>query len=146
MDLVAPNLKELRQKSVSFDSHYAAAAMCSPSRSTMLTGLYTHQNGMFLTNTQGLVGSPVPTPDLDKGFPNWGSILNSSDFRYNTYWWGKWHLSGDDATTPNFARHYGFVDGGLPCPAPNGAPGQGLGVDPLTAGVFTNWLDTYMAV
>ena len=144
MDLVAPDLKELREKSVTFDSHYAAATMCSPSRSTMLTGLYTHQNGMFLTNTQGLFGSPVPTPDLDVGFPTWGSILNGPDFRYNTYWWGKWHLSGNDATTPRFAQQYGFVDGGLPCPAPNGGPGQGLGVDPLTASVFTNWLDSYM--
>ena len=139
MDLAAPHLAELRQKSVSFDNHFTAATMCSPSRAALLTGLYTHQNGMFLTNTQGLVGS-IPTPSLDPGFPTWGSVLKSAEFGYNTYWWGKWHLSGNDQTTPDYAKEYGFTTGGLPCPAPNGAPGQGLGVDPVTASVFKNWL------
>jgi arylsulfatase A-like enzyme len=96
---------------------------------------------MFLTNTQGLIpGSPEP-PDLDRGFPTWGSILNSPQFRYNTYWWGKWHLSGNDATTPDYAEQYGFTTGGLPCPSPNGNPGQGLGVDPLINLVFQKWLN-----
>ena len=138
MDEYAPNLAELRAKSVSFDAHYAAATMCTPSRSTMLTGLYTHQNGIFLTNT------PIAqVPDLDPGFPTWGSILNSSDFRYNTYWWGKWHLSSNDATTPEYAQQYGFVDGGLPCPAPNTGLGRGLQGDPLSVETFQNWLSTY---
>ena len=140
MDAAAPNLKALREQSVSFDAHYAAATMCSPSRSTLLTGLYTHQNGMFLTNTAGLIAGAPGTPDLDTGFPTWGSILNSPQFRYNTYWWGKWHLAGDDATTQDYIKPYGFTAGGLPCPSPNGAPGQGLGVDPLTNYAFQNWL------
>lgn len=58
LDAAAPNLAALRQQSVSFDAHFAAATACSPSRSTMLTGLYTHQNGMFLTNAQGLAANP----------------------------------------------------------------------------------------
>ncbi len=115
MDIHAPNLKELREKSVSFESHYAAAAMCTPSRSTMLTGLYTHQNGIFLTNT------PIAqVPDLDPGFPTWGSILNSPDFRYNTYWWGKWHLSSNDATTPDYAQR--MVSSMAVCLAPRPTP------------------------
>lgn len=141
LDEVAPNLAQLRSQSVSFERQYVAATMCSPSRSTLLTGLYTHQNGMFLTNTGGLEGGPS-TPSLDPGFPTWGSILNSAQFGYKTYWWGKWHLSLDDATDPGYAEQYGFNDGGLPCPAPNGGPGQGLGVDPVTTQVFKNWLAT----
>src|SRR5262245_27673386 len=50
MDQAAPNIAQLRKQSVSFASQYAAATACSPSRSCLLTGLYTHQNGMFLTN------------------------------------------------------------------------------------------------
>jgi arylsulfatase A-like enzyme len=136
MDIAAPNLAELRRQSVSFDYHCAAAAMCSPSRSTMLTGLYSHQNGMFLT----MAGTPQ-TPSLQPGFPTWGSILSSAEFRYNTYWWGKWHLSANDTTTPDFAEQYGFNMGGLPCPSPNTGPGLGLGTDPVTTGVFTSWLN-----
>lgn len=138
MDKHATNLAELRQKSVSFESNFAVAAMCTPSRSTMLTGLYTHQNGMFLTNT------PIAAvPDLDPGFPTWGSILNGPDFGYNTYWWGKWHLSNNDETTPDYAQQYGFIDGGLPCPAPNTGLGRGLQGDPLTVEAFQTWLTEY---
>src|SRR5215471_4108380 len=75
-DQAAPNLAQLRKQSVSFNSHYAAATACSPSRSCMLTGLYTHQNGMFLTNVQGLAGQPS-TPDLNPGFPTWGTLLSN---------------------------------------------------------------------
>lgn len=144
MDQAAPNLAQLRQQSVSFGSHYAAATACSPSRSCMLTGLYTHQNGMFLTNATGLPGE-LPTPDLNPGFPTWGSILSSPHFGYNTFWWGKWHLSKDDQTTPDYATRYGFT-GGLPCPSPNGGPGQGLGVDPQTTTTFKNWLNSSAAL
>lgn len=140
LDAAAPNLAALRQRSVSFDAHYAAANMCSPSRSTMLTGLYTHQNGMFLTNAQGLAGQP-PTPSLNPGFPTWGSILRSAQFGYQTFWWGKWHLSGDDQSSCDYASKYGF-SGGLPVPSPNGGPGQGLGVDPQTTQVFKDWLNS----
>jgi arylsulfatase A-like enzyme len=139
MDQAAPNLAGLRAQAVSFGHHCSAANACSPSRSTLLTGLYTHQNGMFLTNTKGLAGGT--TPSLNTGFPNWGSVLSSDDFGYNTYWWGKWHLSADDADGPEYAKEYGFDDGGLPSPSPNGGPGQGQGVDPVTTQVFKNWLD-----
>src|SRR2546430_1555543 len=97
MDQAAPNLACLRQQSVAFASHYAAATACSPSRSCLLTGLYTHQTGMFLTNAAGLPGE-LPTPDLNAGFPTLGSILSSPPFGYNTFLWGKWHLFADDPT------------------------------------------------
>ncbi len=140
MDQAAPNLACLRQQSVAFASHYAAATACSPSRSCLLTGLYTHQTGMFLTNATGLPGE-LPTPDLNPGFPTWGSILSSPQFGYNTFWWGKWHLSADDQTSQDYITRYGFT-GGLPCPSPNGGPGQGLGVDPQTTTAFKNWFST----
>ncbi len=145
MDQAAPRLAELRGDSVSFGHHCAAANACSPSRSTLLTGLYTHQSGMFLTNVEGLAGQGS-TPSLNPGFPTWGSILSSDDFGYNTYWWGKWHLAIDDSETPDWAERYGFDDGGLPCPSPNGGPGQGQGVDPVTTQVFKNWLNEASAL
>ena len=139
LDQAAPNLAALRNQSVSFDYHFAAATACSPSRSAMVTGLYTHQTGMFLTNAQGLAGQPQ-TPDLNPGFPTWGTILSGAHFGYQTFWWGKWHLSANDQTTCDYSK-YGFR-GGLPCPSPNGGPGQGLGVDPQTTQAFQNWLNS----
>lgn len=137
LDDAAPNMAALRQQSVSFDSHFAAATACSPSRSTITTGLYTHQNGMFLTNAQGLAGQP-PTPDMNPGFPTYGSILGSEGFGYNSYWWGKWHLSSNDQTTCDYTA-YGFK-GNLPCPSPDGGPGQGLNQDPVITQIFQAWL------
>ncbi|WP_053005474.1 sulfatase-like hydrolase/transferase [Neobacillus vireti] len=136
LDQAAPNLAKLRSESVSFDAHYAAATACSPSRSTLLTGLYTHQNAMFLTNVEGLAGVP-PTPDLNPNFPTWGSILQG-DFGYRTFWWGKWHLSIDCPLD-----RYGFQRDALPCPSPTGGPGEGLNVDPTIADLFIDWLEGY---
>lgn len=38
-----PNLYWFWQRGVKFGSHYAASQMCTPSRSAIVTGLYTHQ-------------------------------------------------------------------------------------------------------
>lgn len=155
MDMVAPNLLRLRNESVSFAGHYTASNMCSPARSTMLTGLYTHQNGMFLTNLTSLTsgGAAISTPSLNPGFPTYGSILSSPDFGYTTVWYGKWHLSTNDQSDPCDYSMYGFSAPGTPhpcptpsepigqlCPSPNGAPGQGLQYDYCIAETFVNWL------
>ena len=42
-----PNLDRLAARSVRFRTAYVSQASCSPSRSTMLTGLYPHANGQF---------------------------------------------------------------------------------------------------
>ena len=44
-----PNLDRLRQRSVSFESHYSASNMCTPSRGVLTTGLYSHQTGCLYT-------------------------------------------------------------------------------------------------
>ncbi|XP_014767795.1 N-sulphoglucosamine sulphohydrolase [Octopus bimaculoides] len=42
-----PNLNQLAKRSVVFNRAYASVSSCSPSRSTILTGLPQHQNGMY---------------------------------------------------------------------------------------------------
>ncbi len=42
---VTPNLDQLAAEGVLFDNAYVTHASCSPSRSSILTGLYPHQNG-----------------------------------------------------------------------------------------------------
>jgi arylsulfatase A-like enzyme len=126
-----PNLQRLRRDSVSFARHYTAANDCSPSRSTLLTGLYTHQTGCLITG-----GST-----LDPGFPTWGSMLR--EHGYHTRWYGKWHLThGDNRWTAGEGaralERYGFAGGSYP--SPDGAPGQGWRRDPAIAGQFEQWL------
>jgi arylsulfatase A-like enzyme len=125
-----PNLRRLSQGAVSFGRHYTASNDCSPARSTMLTGLYTHQTGCMITG-----GST-----LDPGFPTWGTMLR--EHGYSTRWLGKWHLThGDNRWTylsgEQALERYGF-DGGV-FPSPDGAPGQGWKVDPHIARRFADW-------
>ncbi len=125
-----PNLQRLSQGSVSFARHYTASNDCSPSRSALLTGLYTHQTGCMITG-----GST-----LDPGFPTWGSMLR--EHGYATRWLGKWHVTHGDnrwneLTGEQALERYGF-DGGV-FPSPDGAPGQGWRVDPHIARRFSDW-------
>jgi arylsulfatase A-like enzyme len=126
-----PNLARLRDGGVCFDSHYTASNDCTPARSTMLTGLYTHQTGCMITG-----GST-----LNPGFPTWGTMLREHGYR--TWWYGKWHLThGDNHWTAlldsNALEKYGFSGGTYP--SPDGGPGQGWTVDPFIAAQFQEWV------
>ena len=43
----SPNLDALAKKGVRFTKAYASVSSCSPSRASIFTGLYSHQNGMY---------------------------------------------------------------------------------------------------
>ncbi len=128
-----PNLTALREGAVTFARHYSASNDCTPARSTLLTGLYTHQTGCMITGAS----------TLDPGFPTWGSILR--EHGYHTRWLGKWHLTHHDnrwtaAKGERELERYGFAGGVFP--SPDGAPGQGWRVDPQIATRFAEWLNT----
>lgn len=127
-----PNLARLRRRGVSFGNHYTAANDCTPARAAMLTGLYTHQTGCMITG-----GST-----LDPGFPTWGTMLR--EHGYQTYWYGKWHLTHGDNWWDSYfdsgaLEPYGFSGGTYP--SPDGAPGQGWRIDPHIVHQFERWLD-----
>ncbi|HUB72692.1 MAG TPA: sulfatase-like hydrolase/transferase [Solirubrobacteraceae bacterium] len=125
-----PNIQRLRRGAVSFARHYTASNDCTPARSTLLTGLYTHQTGCMITG-----GST-----LDPGIPTWGTMLREQG--YLTRWLGKWHLTHGDnhwnaISGEEALERYGFAGGVYP--SPDGAPGQGWRVDPQIAEAFSEW-------
>jgi arylsulfatase A-like enzyme len=125
-----PNIQRLHSEGVSFARHYTVSNDCTPSRSAMLTGLYTHQTGCLITG-----GST-----LDPAFPTWGTLLRERG--YDTRWYGKWHLTHHDnwwrgAAGERALAPYGFAGGTFP--SPDGAPGQGWRVDPHIASQFEDW-------
>lgn len=130
LDRLLPNIARIRQRAVSFERYYTASNACTPARSTMLSGLYTHQTGVMLT-----AGNSVTT--LSPGFPTWGSMLREQG--YSTNWYGKWHLSDHADNVPGGMEEYGF-DGGT-YPSPNGGAGLGLRADPGSADQFVEWFD-----
>jgi arylsulfatase A-like enzyme len=125
-----PNLERLRGEGVSFERHYTASNDCTPARSTLLTGLHTHQTGCMITG-----GST-----LDPDFPTWGSMLR--EHGYHTRWLGKWHLTHHDnhwneSNGERSLERYGFAGGVYP--SPDGGPGQGWHRDPHIARSFADW-------
>ncbi|NWG12220.1 MAG: sulfatase-like hydrolase/transferase [Acidobacteria bacterium] len=78
----APNLNKLASESIVFERAYVSQPVCTPSRSTVLTGLWPHQNGCTENN--------LP---LAENIPCLPEIL--ADPEYRTGYFGKWHL-GDE--------------------------------------------------
>jgi arylsulfatase A-like enzyme len=127
---ITPNIWSIAEGGVTFANHYTASNDCTPARSTLLTGLHTHQTGCMITG-----GST-----LDPGFPTWGTMLR--DHGYRTWWFGKWHLTHHDNRwrapfDSGALERYGFSGGTYP--SPDGGPGQGWRADPHIAAQFEEW-------
>ena len=106
-DLYTPNLDKLARNGVRFSQFYAASAVCSPSRASLLTGRYPQR--------AGLVGN-APSQYGGDGMP--GSQYTIAELfkenGYKTAHIGKWHMGYSPATMPNqqgFDYSYGFMGG-----------------------------------
>jgi len=104
-----PNLVRLKNKGLSFTQAFCNSCMCSPSRSTLLTGLYPTQHGVTGTLPEAEHNASTEVePELDPSMQNMAKMLKSAG--YNVYYKGKWHVSkpqGEEWTTDDLAR-YGF--------------------------------------
>ncbi len=87
----APNLNKLAETSIVFEKAYVSQPVCTPSRSTVMTGLWPHQNGCTANN--------IPLRQETSCLPQ---LIDDPD--YTTAYMGKWHL-GDEI----FAQH-GFEE------------------------------------
>jgi len=113
-----PHLDTLANDGLRYANMHTTA-LCSPSRSCMITGRNHHSNGMSCI-TEGSTGFPggngiIP---FENGFLS--EILLAQG--YNTYCVGKWHLTPSEQTSAagpydrwplgrGFERYYGFLGG-----------------------------------
>ncbi len=107
-----PNLDALAREGVHFRNAVVATALCSPSRASILTGLYTHRHHVVDNN------NPVPAELVF--FPQYLQAAG-----YQTAFIGKWHMGRDsDEPQRGFDHWVSFRGQGTYFP-----DGQTLNVD-----------------
>ena len=93
----APNLNKLASESVIFERTYVTHPVCTPSRSSLMTGTWPHINGC--------THNSVP---LDRRFRVFPELMQDQDYR--TAYIGKWHL-GEDGPAGRGFQHSISTDG-----------------------------------
>ncbi len=117
-DIATPNIDRLANEGLRF-SNFHTTALCSPSRSCLLTGRNHHRNGMARVADLAL-GYPGYYGRIPKRNGFLSEILN--EHGYASYAVGKWHLTPEDEThmaaprdtwplARGFQRWYGFHGG-----------------------------------
>lgn len=78
-----PHIDALAARGVVFQNSFCTTSLCSPSRASILTGLYAHRHGVRDNFTE-----------LPAGIPQWPKQLR--EHGYATAYVGKWHMGEDN--------------------------------------------------
>ncbi len=86
----APNLNALARESFVFEHAYCTQPVCTPSRSSIMTGLYPHTTGCLTNNLR-----------LDAATPTIAELVGDG---YERGYYGKWHLGDEISAQHGFER------------------------------------------
>lgn len=88
--LKTPHIDRLAKEGILFKNHFCTTSLCSPSRASILGGLYAHSHGVVNNFT-----------DYPRELPTFPRQLQSNG--YATAYIGKWHMGeDDDSKRPGF--------------------------------------------
>jgi len=87
-----PGLTRLKQSGVSFENAFTNACMCSPARSTLMSGYFPAQHGVKYTLEDNMTDPCVnPQVELPVNLNNVATVMSAAGF--NVVYKGKWHCS-----------------------------------------------------
>jgi N-acetylglucosamine-6-sulfatase len=99
--LETPNLDRLASEGAYFPNTYVTTSLCSPSRASILTGLYSH--------THTVIDNAAPDPGNLTFFPEY-----LQEAGYQTSYFGKWHMGNhSDEPQPGFDHWESFRGQGV---------------------------------
>ena len=104
-----PGLKRLERHGLTFNRAFTNACMCSPARSTWMSGYFPAQHGVKYTLEANMPADEYPQVELSTELPNLATVAEAAG--YTPVYKGKWHLSkpvGDEFTPEDVAR-YGWT-------------------------------------
>jgi arylsulfatase A-like enzyme len=93
----APNLSDLAKRSFVFDRAYITQPICTPSRSSIMTGTWPHANGCTRNNTR-----------IDSSLRCLPEMIDDSD--YQCGYMGKWHLGDEPFIQHGFTEWVSILD------------------------------------
>ena len=119
-----PGLTRLKQNGLSFENAFTNSCMCSPARSTLMSGYFPAQHGVKYTLEDNMT-DPVKNPqvELPADLPNIATVMAAAGF--NVVYKGKWHCS--KASTAADLATYGFQRWNPPDAGANQDPSQAGG-------------------
>ncbi len=94
-----PNLDRLASEGTVFTNSFCTTPQCSPSRSSIMTGLYPSKTGV-LGNIGAAGGDSLQTPTI-------GAALQKAGYR--TAYFGKWHLGKDPVGIAGWDEDFGVT-------------------------------------
>ena len=103
-----PGLTRLKRHGLSFDNAFTNACMCSPARSTWMTGYFPAQHGVKYTLEEDMPNNQYPQVELPLGLKNIATVMSAAG--YTVVYKGKWHCSkpAGDQWVPSDVGKYGF--------------------------------------
>jgi arylsulfatase A-like enzyme len=110
-----PGMRRLRRHGLSFETACTAACMCSPSRSSLMTGYFPAQHGVKYTLEKNMPAKEYPQVELPTSLPNLGTVMRAAG--YDVVYKGKWHCAksaeeeeevANPEAKPSDLERYGF--------------------------------------
>jgi choline-sulfatase len=120
-----PGLRRLKQHGVSFEQATCNTCMCSPSRATLMTGMFPAQHGVKYCLEANMPAPQYPQVELATDVINIGTVMAAAG--YATPYKGKWHCS--KAAAVNTA----------PAQQPPCTPGEGWVPEDVNKYGFARW-------